>query len=442
MHKRIVVAAMATLALAACDRGASNETLLEPDFARGGQQGANANANVNLRRGAVYSMSNAREGNQVIAFSRANDGTLTEVGRFDTGGTGSGSFEDTANGLVLGNASGETSPNNLGGAAQLLFATNAGSNSISVFSVEKDRLERVEVQSSGGEKPVSVTVSNGLLYVLNSGERLDDLIVENCATENLSTGVLPTITGFRVDNRGQLTPIPNSTRTLSGDLFSGCAQVSFSPDGKVLVVTEREAEVLPGQSDNEIIDDGDEGVIVTFTVNRDGTLGNKQIFDATGQGPFGFTFTKAGILLVSEQFDGPAGVGRGAGSAYAVNRDGTLVPTSGSVANGGTDTCWFVATDNGKLAFAASFFEGGQISSYRVGPQGSLELIQAVAADAALGAADLALSRNSKFLYNVNAFQGTISAYRVGNDGGLTLIQTVEGFGPSAMAGRLGLAAN
>jgi len=40
-------------------------------------------------------------------------GQLRKVGHFPTGGTGSGSFEDTANSLVLGGTEGEAAPNNL-----------------------------------------------------------------------------------------------------------------------------------------------------------------------------------------------------------------------------------------------------------------------------------------------------------------------------------------
>ncbi|MGI9175943.1 MAG: lactonase family protein [Rhodothermales bacterium] len=422
--------ATAVVGIAGCD-------LLPGDLLPGGDKDG-----VNLKQGAVFSMSNARDGNEIAAFSRAKDGTLTLVGRFSTGGTGSGIFEDTANGLVLGNAQGESSPNNLTGASDLLFATNAGSNTITVFRVKKNKLERVEVQESGGEKPVSVTVNGGLVYVLNSGEFEDDLFDAdgNVIAQNCTTGDSPSITGFRVSHSGQLTPIPNSTRQLSGDPYSGCAQVSFSPDGKVLVVTERFAVDPP--SDNNQAPPGDEGLIVTFRVNSDGTLGDKQLIDATGQGPFGFTFSKQGNLLTAEQFDGPAGPMLGAAAAYSVGSDGSLTATSGSIGNGGTDSCWFVLTDDGKFGFVASFFDPTpRLSSYAVTPQGGLSLIDGDAAIPEQGAADLALSRDSKFLYNINAFTGMVTAYRIGHDGSLTQIQSVRAHPPSDMAGRLGLAA-
>jgi 6-phosphogluconolactonase len=436
MSKRFVVAAVAALALTACG---DDDGVIEP---------------VPESNGAVFSMSNAREGNVVVAFSRAADGRLTEVGRFPTGGNGSGSFEDTANGMILGNAQGESSPNNLIDSSEFLFVTNAGSNSITVFRVNPEGLERVEVQNSGGEKPVSVTVNRGLLYVLHSGETEDDLFDEDGnIIPNCTTGELPSVTGFRVSSSGQLDPIPGSTRQLSGDAFSGCAQVSFSPSGDVLVVTERLA-VQPGQENNEA-PEGDEGVINTFVVNADGTLGGHQVIDAAGQGPFGFTFTKSGRLLTTEQFDGPEGPSRGAATSYQVGGGGTLTPISSSVRNGGTDTCWFVVTDDGQYGFTTSFFDpnnpdqpfpesgrnGSRISSYRINPNGSMELVEAIAFDAKQGASDQALSRDSRYLYQLNSFEGTINAFEV-NGGRLTLIQTVQAHEPSDMAAVLGLAAS
>jgi len=225
-------------------------------------------------------MTNARGGNAVVAFARRADGHLRRVGSFPTGGTGSGSFEDTAHGLVLGTSQGEASPNNLIEDAELLFATNARSDSIAVFRVEKDEIVEVDVQPSGGEKPVSVTVNRGVLYVLNSGEATDDLFdSEMHVIPNCTTGT-PSITGFTVGTNGELDPIAGSTRRLSELGGSGCAQVSFNPAGNVLVVTERLAkdEGPPGFM-------GDEGVISTYTRNADGTLSTGPVVtEATGSG--------------------------------------------------------------------------------------------------------------------------------------------------------------
>ena len=50
----------------------------------------------------------------------------------------------------------------------LLYAVNAGSNTISVFAVRGDRLALRQVLGSGGTFPVSVAVHGDLVYVLNA----------------------------------------------------------------------------------------------------------------------------------------------------------------------------------------------------------------------------------------------------------------------------------
>jgi 6-phosphogluconolactonase (cycloisomerase 2 family) len=389
---------------------------------------AAAQSGTDLRDGAVFSATNGRSANKIVAFDRRSDGRLVKVGTFATGGKGSGSFEDSANGLVLASRDGEQSPNNLGADGHLLIATNSGSMNVTVFRVLKNRLRRIGITKTGF-KPVSVTVNRGLLYVLNSGEVENRLNPPNCAT-----GFLPTVTGFRLAASGTLTPIADSTRRLSENGISGCAQVSFNPAGDTLVATER-AGRTPEQAP------GDEGLIITWPVNEDGTLGDKRVIDAAGEGPFGFTFTRSGLLLTTEQFDGPSGPGRGALTSYSLNGDRTLTPRSASVGNGGTDTCWVVVNNDDTVAFVVSFFDGGRISTYSIAPDGTLGLLKADAAKGtADGAADVTLSRDSRYLYNVNAATGLLTAYRVRGDGGLSLIERERVAPPSKQEATLGLA--
>ena len=46
-----------------------------------------------MRAGMVYAMTNAAAGNEVIAFRRANDGTLTRMNAYPTGGKGTGTMK-------------------------------------------------------------------------------------------------------------------------------------------------------------------------------------------------------------------------------------------------------------------------------------------------------------------------------------------------------------
>ena len=380
-------------------------------FAVGGARFAAAQeAEADFTPGAVFGMSNEVDGNEVVAFNRGSDGRLEPAGTFETGGTGSGTIEDSANGVILANRSGESSPNNLQGTARFLFATNAGSDSISVFRVEPDGLELVDVEPSNGQRPTSVTVSKGVVYVMNSGGFM-------CSGTD---GTPPNITGFDLDQQGELTPIPGSTRPLSGGATSGCNQVSFNKSGDVVVVTQQQADIID-----------------TFTVNDDGTLNGPTPQQSTGNGPFGFAFTQRDQLVTTENFG--ATPGQGGAASYDVERDGTLTPLSPTVRNGQSDTCWVVITDDNRYAYAASFGDDGAISSYRVEPDGNLVLLNSQEETTGSSTADSALSADSKYLYVRNSNRNTITAFRVENDGGLTRIQEVQSGLPSG--GALGIAA-
>lgn len=383
---------------------------------------------VDLRAGSVFLQSNDPLVNEVVAFGRDASGKLTEVGRFPTGGSGTGSFEDSAQGIVLGTEDGETSPTQVVDDARLLFVVNAGTATITVFRVDADGLERLSVTPSGGARPVSLTVRDGVLYVLNSGEVDRRLFLGGGgALENCAHGGAPSITGFRVSAEGALRPIEGSTRTLSEQGDSGCAQVSFSPDGETLVVSERIASV----------DDDTVGALVSYAVEDDGTLGDKTVSAPTGSGPFGFTFTSQGVLLATEQNGGYANPGGGGAAAYTVD-DGRLEPVGETVANHQTDTCWIVVTHDQRFAFASSPFEGGAISTYSVGSDGSLTLAHPSATSqdgidvtdnvVTDGVTDLALSQDSRFLYQLNSFEGLLYSFRVESDGRLTHLGTEEVF--------------
>src|SRR5439155_981128 len=108
--------------------------------------------------GSVYIMSNSASGNQVIVYSRAADGTLTWNANYATNGLG-------INGLTGSNQGGMV----LSEDGRWLIVVNAGSNDISVFSVNHKGLTPTYRTSSQGTMPISVTVHGSVVYVLNSG---------------------------------------------------------------------------------------------------------------------------------------------------------------------------------------------------------------------------------------------------------------------------------
>ena len=186
----------------------------------------------------MYTLNNQVSGNSVMEYERAGDGTLTFIASYPTGGTGTGGGLGNQGALILGDDD------------QILLAVNPGSNSISSFKVTGNGLSLQSTVSSGGLRPVSITQSDDIVFVLNAG-----------GSGNIS--------GFKLDN-DELVPIANSTRPLSS-AAAGAAQISFVDEGKVVVVTEK--------ATNKII---------TYTVNEWGIPGMMHSITSATPTPFGF----------------------------------------------------------------------------------------------------------------------------------------------------------
>src|SRR5215207_11710459 len=108
--------------------------------------------------GAVYVQTNAAP-NEVIAFRRAQDGSLDLIGSVETGGDGDGSPHLTSQGSVALTRDGWH-----------LVVTNAASDDLSVFSVVAVCLIELRERVHTGATPRSVAERDGLVVVLNTGE--------------------------------------------------------------------------------------------------------------------------------------------------------------------------------------------------------------------------------------------------------------------------------
>ena len=324
---------------------------------------------------AVYTLTNDPAGNAVKVLDRGGDGSLSPGGEFATGGTGTGAGLGNQGALVLD--------------GRRLFAVNAGSDSISSFRVSGHGLELIDTDPSGGDQPISLTVHDGVLYVLNTGGAGD-------------------ITGHRISRHGDLSPLVGSTRPLSG-AGAGPAQVSFDPSGKTLVVTEKNTNLID-----------------TYEVDGDTGLASGPSPQAsTGATPFGFAFDGRGHLIVSEAFGGAPD--QSAVSSYAVD-DGLIDAISPSVGTTETAACWIVVTKNGRFAYTTNT-GSGSISGYRISHEGGLTLLDADGQTGLTGPGpiDMALTGNSRFLYSLNSGDRTISGFRVRADGSLAPVGGASG---------------
>jgi 6-phosphogluconolactonase len=90
---------------------------------------------------AVYVQANDATENEVVAFSRADDGALAPVGRYSTGGRGTGLPHLGSAGSVV-----------LSGDGRWLLVVNAGSDELSLFAVQPDGLRLAGRAGSGGSK--------------------------------------------------------------------------------------------------------------------------------------------------------------------------------------------------------------------------------------------------------------------------------------------------
>ena len=321
-------------------------------------------------------------------FSRDAFGMLTPAGEFTTGGAGD---------PIPQGADPATDPLASQGALildqgqQFLFAVNAGSNQISVLNISQSGLDLVDVVDSGGIRPISLTVHDNLLYVLNEGGT-------------------PNVTGFTIGNDGTLTPLAGSTQPLIGGTAADPAEVSFNPDGTLLIVTEKAGNRID-----------------TYIIDGSG-LPTAPIDNASnGMTPFGFAFNNPGFLVVSEAFGGAPNLA--AASSYSAGDDGVLSVISGSVANSQTASCWVVITNNGHSAFVSNT-GSGTISSYDVtSNDGTLTLLNSVAGDTGADSApiDMALNISSQYLYVLAGGSQSVISFRVEHDGSLTLIDTDGG---------------
>ncbi len=234
--------------------------------------------------------------------------------------------------------------------------------------------------------PVSVSVFGNLVYVVNNNSN--------------------NISGFTLSSSGQLSPIANSSRPLSGSGV-GPAEIQFSPDGEALVVTEKNTNLID-----------------TYGVGTNGVATGPATHPSHGAVPFGFAFAQHGTLVVSE-----AAVS--AASSYHVSGEGVLKLISGSVLNNQVAACWVAIAGGGSLAYTADA-HNGKISSYTVGGNGSLTLLQGIAASPGGAPLDEAVAVPVQFLYVLNPSTGNINAFAIGSTGGLDALPNTSGIPASA----------
>ncbi len=334
--------------------------------------------------GTVWVQTNDGTKNQIVAYQRAANGTLSLLGTFDTGGRGTGTSRLGSQGSVI-----------LSAHEDYLYVTNGGSNDISVFAVTGSGGSLIQTISSGGTAPYSITRYGNLVYVLNEG--------------GMTSGPASNITGFTVGHGGTLTAIAGSTRPLS-TAYAQPAEVAFNPHGTALVVTEKATNKID-----------------TYDVGANGLASAAPVVNASnGETPFGFAFRNDGVFVVTEAHGGAAGLA--SASSYSLDGGFRSLSTPPSVRDFETDVCWTVIAGGGQFAYITNF-GSGTLSSYTIASNGALTLLQQVAGRtaAAQGPRDQDLDRSGVYLYVLDigfadASSRAVNGFSVHSDGTLTKI--------------------
>jgi 6-phosphogluconolactonase (cycloisomerase 2 family) len=329
------------------------------------------------RNRAVFVQTDNLSGNQIIAYDQAWNGALTQAGAYATGGVG-GALE----GSVVDHLASQGSLT-YDQQSNLLYAVNAGSNTISVFAVLGDHLALRQVLSSGGSFPVSIAAENGLVYVLNAEEG----------------GV---VQGFRV-LFDHLVPVPGSARplglnpTATPQFVNTPGQVAFSADGSRLIVTTK-----ANGSDIDV-----------FRISPFGRLSSAPVVTSLpGAVPFSLVADRYGHLVVAE-------AGTDALASFQLNWNDTLTQLSSGL-TGEQATCWVVGVDG---RFYASNAGSASLSGFQPGPGGALSLFSTTPTDA--GTVDASATADGRFLYVQAGGAGNVDEYAIEADGTLSEIGSV-----------------
>jgi 6-phosphogluconolactonase (cycloisomerase 2 family) len=328
---------------------------------------------------ALFIETDSLAGNSILTYLRGSDGTISLAGSYATGGNGGAGANSSAaplgsqDGLALVDSNHE------------LIATNAGSDTVSVFDVNGTQLRLVQQISSGGQFPNSIAAHGDLVTVLNAG----------------GAGAIQEFTLVR----GRLVTLQNENRSLGlnnttpPDYVHGAGQVGYTPNGQHLVVTTKDST----------------NSYDVFSVSPSGVLGASPVVSASNNPvPYDFNFDAAGNLFAIE-------AGTSSASVYTVNANGTLT-SLGTVSDSAKALCW-VSSANGY--FYGSNAGSSNITSFDESSSGAPQIVASVAATTHAGTTDSVVSPDGKFLYVESGGAGTIDVFAIGPNAALTPVTTV-----------------
>jgi lactonase family protein with 7-bladed beta-propeller len=392
--------------------------------------------------GHLYMQTNEQR-NCVVHYLRMADGTLRERERVTTGGAGSGGYNPIINR--------ESTPNPFEGARSVilspdrrfLFATNAGDNSVSSFSVDADgcltlidakRTGNVVPGRSGSVKSLQYDPSTGTLYACHS-----------LGPDHIRL--------LSVDGEGRLSARPERyTVNLEDKPNRVATTITLSPDGKFLIAgTTFDEPAKPNPDGSPILwvshnggaphsvasNAPDPDGLVVFPVEGDGALGEPLFQDGGGGSPWFPLF----LNHRSNQFV--------IGYAVADGLSLASIDSHGNVATGPvvqldtsaglpSELCWLSISPDDRTVYATNFgysyittyhLEGNVLSVAKdpacpkVPGNGAFRALNGTVSS---GPSDNWLSADGRHLYQIYGNAAKLIGYATHPDGWLEEVTSVD----------------
>lgn len=381
------------------------------------------NSTSNAVKGYLYTSTNGEGANNVVRFSRHDDGSLTDEKAFATTSNGG------ANVLAGGDAHGDFDAQ---GAVQIignyLLVTNAGGSDVSVFALDKptgDLTFKSKV-ASGGTRPVSIayTPKSGTTdeyWVVvgnqwnNPNVQKDGAAIQHYPNNafHMQNLTLPDATdnerNIQLFTFNSTTGVLTSVRQLDKYVREngGPTSVSFSSDGSKLAVTTW--GISHFDTPNTSLAEQHPSRVYVYTFANGATSGRRFFEEAGIAGSIGFNWEKTGSskLYVSNFNLIPT---KQNNSVTLLTDNGTAVAKT---ANGGTtpaaainEACWTVLNTAGDKLYVASF-QTNLVTAFNTSGGGLAYLATEPRKDLAPhgDSKELWLSPDNQYLYNLGGLQ-------------------------------------
>ncbi|KAF8873063.1 hypothetical protein CPB84DRAFT_1854178 [Gymnopilus junonius] len=356
--------------------------------------------------GAVYFLTNDPSGNKVVSVSISADGLVgPTVHASSTEGRGLRGMTDPPNSADALFSQGSVAVNSN---ARLLAAVNAGSNTVSLFSINPDDPTRLTLLGrpvpSGGDFPQSVAInSRGTDVCVLNGGKVNGV---NCYATHPIFGLLPRANSIRLLNRNQTNPPSGPLGSLSS--------IIFSPDDSRLLAAVKGTPTAPG-------------FIATWAVGFDGLL-SSQYGKSTPAPGGGVPFSLTPIPGTNAYIATDAALGFDIFNfASSNNRNSTLEAASSTVTAipGQGALCWSTySSKSGNFYLIDTMTD--IVSEVQVDGNlnGSLVKQYQLAAGSAILDAEVATVNHNDFLYVLSAIAASIDVLSVSTPGKAKSVQT------------------